>query len=168
KDGSVTYQKMPDVRQIDYITRALNDRAMANAGLGAMGGQTAEGRSFQNLSRDLRSTLKDAVPEYAVALETAADPISRSQATQFGYDLLGQRTPRDVAAARIGSMSGPEKQAVASGIRSRIDEGVANVNRAVTTGREEEVTQALRALRDLTVPANREKVALAIGDDAAR
>lgn len=168
KDGSVTYQKMPDVRQIDYITRALNDRAMANAGLGAMGGQTAEGRSFQNLSRDLRSTLKDAVPEYATALEAAADPISRSQATQFGYDLLGQRTPRDVAATRIGSMSGPEKQAVASGIRSRIDEGVANVNRAVTTGREEEVTQALRALRDLTVPANREKVALAIGDDAAR
>src|SRR5690606_9186894 len=58
KDGSVTYQKMPDVRQIDYITRALIDRAMGNPGLGPWGGRPAEGRSFQNRSADLRSRLK--------------------------------------------------------------------------------------------------------------
>lgn len=166
-DGSITYQVMPDVRQIDYITRALNDRAMSNAGLGALGGQTAEGLSFQNLSGDLRGTLRDAVPAYDTALQTAADPIRRSQATQLGYDLLGPQLPRDRAAMQIANMSDPEREAVALGIRSRIDENIANVNRAVTTGREEEVTQALRAMRDLTNPANRQKIALAIGDEDA-
>lgn len=167
-DGSVVYQQMPDVRQIDYITRALNDRAMANAGLGALGGQTAEGLSFQNLSGDLRGALRQAVPEYNTALETAADPIRRSQATQLGYDLLSPNIPRDRAAMQINAMSGPEREAVALGVRSRIDENIANVNRAVSTGREDDVSQALRALRDLTSQANRQKIALAIGDEDAR
>lgn len=166
-DGSITYQRLPDVRQIDYITRALNDRAMANAGLGALGGQTAEGLSFQNLSGDLRGTLRQAVPAYENALETAADPIRRSQATQLGYDLLGPNMPRDRAAMQIGSMSGPEREAVALGVRSKIDESIANVSRAVSTGRQDEVSQALRAMRDLTSQGNREKIALAIGPEDA-
>lgn len=166
-DGSVVYQRMPDVRQIDYITRALNDRAMANAGLGAMGGQTAEGLSYQNLSGDLRGTLRQAVPEYNTALETAADPIRRSQATQLGYDLLSPNLPRDRAAMQIQNMSGPEREAVALGVRSKIDENIANVSRAVSTGREDEVSQALRAMRDLTSQANRQKVAMAIGEEDA-
>src|SRR5690606_9031963 len=103
-----------------------------NAGLGALGGQTAQGRSFANLSREIRDAAKDAVPEYAQALETAADPIRRSQATQMGYELLGPRIARDVAAREIVAMTGPERQALASGVRSRIDESVANVNRAVS------------------------------------
>lgn len=159
--------QLPSVQDIDYITRALRLQAEAGEGAGKMGGQNDLGRSFGNLATDLRNLTKSAVPEYAVALETAADPIGRSQAVQFGYDMLGQGTPRDVAASRIAGMTGPEKQAVAAGVRSRIDESMANVQRAVTTGREEEVTQALRALRDLTVPANREKIGLAIGDEAA-
>lgn len=168
EDGSVVYRQMPDVRQVDYITRALNDRAASNAGLGALGGQTAQGRSYRNLARELRDEAKIAAPAYGKALETAADPIGRSKATQFGYDMLGSRTPRDVAAREIAGMTGPEKQAVAAGVRSRIDESVANVTRAVSTGREDEVSQALRAMRDLTSSGNRDKIALAIGDDAAK
>lgn len=163
-DGTVTYQRLPNIQQIDYITRALNDRAASNAGLGAMGGQTNQGRIYGGLSSDLRGAARDAVPEYATALETAADPIRRSQATQTGYDLLNSNLPRDEAAMTIQNMTGPEREAVALGIRSRIDENLANVSRAVTTGREDEVNQALRAMRDLTKPANRTKVALAIGE----
>lgn len=166
-DGTVTYMRLPGVQEIDYITRALNDRAAANAGLGAMGGQTNQGRVYSGLSRDLRGSTRDAVPEYATALETAADPIRRSQATQLGYDMLGPGTPRDVAADAIAGMTAPEREAVALGIRSRIDENLANVSRAVSTGREDEVSQALRAMRDLTSPGNRQKVALAIGDEDA-
>lgn len=166
-DGTVTYLRLPNVQQIDYITRALNDRAAEAATKGAMGGTTNAGRIYGNLSGDLRSTTRQAVPEYATALETAADPIRRSQATQLGYDILSPNLPRDEAAMQVANMTGPEREAVALGIRSRIDENLANVSRAVTTGREDEVNQALRAMRDLTKPANRTKVALAIGDEDA-
>lgn len=166
-DGTVTYEAMPSVQQIDYITRALNDRAAEAATKGAMGGSTNAGRVYGGLANDLRGATRDAVPEYATALETAADPIRRSKATQLGYDMLGPGIPRDEAAMAIQGMTGPEKEAVALGVRGRIDENLANVNRAVTTGRPDEVSGALRAMRDLTSPANREKIALAIGDQDA-
>lgn len=165
--GNVVFTRQPDVRQIDYLTRALNDRAAANAGLGAMGGQTNQGRIYGNLSSDIRAAMRDAVPEYGTALETAADPIRRSQATQLGYDMLNPNFTRDQAQTQISNMTAPEREAVALGIRSRIDDAVSNVGRAVTTGRGDEVSQALRAMQDLTKPSVRTKVALAIGDEDA-
>lgn len=166
-DGTVTYMRLPDVQQIDYITRALNDRASAGMGMNPFGGMTNQSRVYSGLSRDLRNTARDAVPEYGTALETAADPIRRSNATQTGYDLLNPNLPRDVAQDMISGMTAPEREAVALGVRSRIDENIANVRRAVTTGRDDEVTQALRAMRDLTSPANRQKIAYAIGEEDA-
>lgn len=165
-DGSVTYQQMPDIRQIDYITRALNDRAANNAGLGAMGGQTQEGRSFQNLSNDIRSTARQAVPEYDTALQTAADPIRRSQAVEFGAQVLRSGTTREQVAQQVANMTGPERQALAQGIRSHLDETLANVTRTVQDG-DVPARQAIQTLKELTKPANRTKVALAIGDQEA-
>lgn len=162
--GNIVYTRQPDVRQIDYLTRALNDRSQANAGLGAMGGQTNQGRIYGNLASEIRSATRQAVPEYATALETAADPISRSRATQLGYDMLNPNFTRDQAQIQMSGMSGPEREAVALGIRSKLDDAVSNVGRAVTTGRSDEVTQALKAMQDLTKPSVRTKVSLAIGD----
>lgn len=50
-DGTVTYHQMPDVRIVDYITRSLNNVARAGDGQGALGGSTAEGRSYSSLPR---------------------------------------------------------------------------------------------------------------------
>ena len=44
KDGGMTYEALPDIRQIDYITRGLNDFAEGQAKGGAAGGLTTEGR----------------------------------------------------------------------------------------------------------------------------
>lgn len=159
--------QLPSVRDIDYITRALRFEAQAGEAAGAFGGQTDLGSAYINLAGGLRGAAKDAAPAYANALETAADDISKSQATQLGYDLLSPNLARDKAAMQIQGMSNPEKEAVALGIRSKIDENISNVSRAVTTGREDDVSQALRAMRDLTSQANRQKVALAIGEEDA-
>lgn len=167
EDGSVTYQRLPDVEQIDYITRALNDKAQPGVNGNAFGGMTNEARIFSGLSRNIRDATKEAAPAYRTALETAADPIRRSKATQLGYDMLGTGMPRDEAAMAMQGMTAPEKEAVALGVRSRIDENLANVSRAVSTGRSDEVSGALRAMRDLTRDGNRQKVAMAIGDEDA-
>lgn len=165
--GNVVFTRQPDVRQLDYLTRALNDRAQAEATKGALGGQTNASRIYGNLARDIRTAMKDAVPEYATALETAADPISRSKATQLGYDMLNPNFTRDQAQIQISGMTAPEREAVALGIRSRLDDAVANVGRAVSTGRSDEVSQALKSMQELTKPSVRTKVSLAIGDEDA-
>ena len=61
--GNVTgFETLPDVRQVDYITRGLNSVAEAEKGKGGLGGQTTMGSAYQNLSRQLRTTLREAVP----------------------------------------------------------------------------------------------------------
>lgn len=166
-DGNVRFVEMPTVEQIDYITRGLNTVAKGTEGTGALGGMTDVGRAYSNLSRELRDATKIAAPAYETALETAATPIRQSQATQLGYDILSPNVPRDVAAQQVAGMSGPEREAVALGIRSKIDDTLANVRRVVSTGQELETRQAVRAMQDLTSPASRQKVSLAIGQQDA-
>lgn len=158
-DGSVAFERLPDVRQLDYITRALNDLAEAGEGAGAMGGQNALGRAYQNLSRDIRDNLRGLVPEYGKALETAADPIRRSKAVELGSKLLSRSMARDEAAMAARGMTGPERQGVLQGVRGQLDEAMANVQRTATDPNID-ARAALDALKKLSSPANRQKLAL--------
>lgn len=164
--GNVVFERMPDVRQIDYITRGLRQMAESGEGAGALGGQTQLGAAYQNLARDLRTTLREAVPEYGNALDTAADPISRSQAIRFGSNVLNKGITRDEVAREAAGMSVAERQAAAQGIRSQIDEQMSNVQRALTDPNMD-AREAVAGLKTLSSRATREKVAHIIGDDAA-
>lgn len=165
-DGTVTFLRMPSVEQIDYITRGLNAVAKGTEGTGTLGGMTDIGRAYGNLAREIRTAAKEAAPAYANALETAATPIGQREALQFGSDLLSPRMARDEAASVISGMSGPERQYAAQGVRSQIDEAIANV-RAVASDPSIEPRQARKALQDLSSPAAREKLAMLLGPDEA-
>ncbi|TJU85570.1 MAG: hypothetical protein E5Y10_24400 [Mesorhizobium sp.] len=165
-NGNVTFERMPDVRQIDYITRGLNDLADAGEGAGAMGGQNALGRAYQNLSRDIRGHLRSLIPEYGQALETASDPIRRSQAVDLGSRLLSPAMTRDQVDEAVRGMTQAEKDAVAQGVRSRLDDAMANVTRTVQDG-DIPAREAIKAIKDLSSRANREKLEAVIGKQKA-
>lgn len=123
-DGTVNYDVLPDVRQIDYITRALNQVAETQRGKGAMGKQTPKGRDFEMLSSEIRGLLKENVPAYGEALARAADPIRARQASILGRDALRSGMTMDEFADALrtfpeGSM---ERRFVAQGMRDHIDE----------------------------------------------
>lgn len=158
-DGSVTYQRMPDVRQLDYITRALNDVAQRGDGQGALGGNTAEGRAYGNLSRAIRGTLRGAVPDYGTALDTAAEPIAQRNAVEFGSTMLRPSVARDVVADTTNGMSAAERQAVAQGVRSHIDENLANVQRTIQDPNVD-ARQAAAGVKALSSDAVREKLGM--------
>jgi len=165
-DGTVTYETMPDVRQLDYITRALNDVAQSNDGMGAMRGQTAVGRAYQNLSRDIRGNLRAMVSEYGQALDTAADPIREIQAREFGAAMLSSRTTRDQVAAELAGMSQAERRAIGEGVRAHLDEIVTNVNRAASDPNLD-ARQASAVLRAINSEASRSKLEELLGDQVA-
>lgn len=166
-DGSVTFERLPDVRQLDYITRALNDVASAENGKGKLGGTTALGNAYEGLSKEIRDRLRDLVPEYGTALETAADPIQRSKAVELGSKLLSPSMTRDQVNEAVRGMTGPEKDALAQGVRSRLDDVMANVTRTVQDG-STDAREAIKAIKDLSSRANREKLTVAIGEQKAR
>jgi len=166
-DGRVTYQRMPDVRQIDYITRALNDVASEADGAGKMGGTTALGRATGNLSTSIRTLLRREVPEYRVALDTAADAIRRTQAIDLGADLLRSGTTRENVAQGLRGMTRAERDAVKQGVRQSIDDQMANVRRALTDTNMD-AREALLALREFSSRSSREKMQMVLGPRAAR
>lgn len=164
-DGTVTFLRQPDVRQLDYITRALNMAAKSGEGQGALGGQTDIGRLFGNLARDIRDQVRTAAPEYDTALRTAADPIRQREALRYGEGLLSSSVARDEAREALSAMTGPELKAARQGLRSYVDETLANV-RAAISDPNIDARQARKALQDLSSPAAREKVRMILGDNA--
>ena len=165
-DGSFAAERLPDVRQWDYITRAMNDVAQSNDGQGALGGQTDIGAGFQDFSRDIRSTLRGLVGEYGVALDTAADAIDARNALRFGERLLSPATTRDEVARTLAGYSAAERRHAALGMRSRIDEVLSNVKR-VASDPNIDARESMQALRDLSSRGAREKISALLGQTQA-
>lgn len=165
-DGMVSFEVMPDTRQVDYITRALNQMAESGEGRGAFGGQTDMGRVIGNLSRSIRNNLKEANPLYAEALQTAATPMGQRQALLFGQELLNPSLPRDVAAERLAGMTQPEIDFVRQGVRAQLDEVLANV-RATLTNPDTGLREAQQALSRISSRAVRKKVGLILPQEEA-
>lgn len=164
-DGSVTFRQLPNVMQADYIKRALN--SIVEDGTDSLTGKMSSDAAFASrMARDLRDALSEAVPDYKLALQTAADPLSRQSAIRLGARILSPGMTRDQVAEAVKGMTRPERTALAQGIRSQIDDAMANVTRTVQDG-DTGSREAIKALRDLSSRANREKLALAIGKDKA-
>ena len=166
-DGSIVYEQLPDVRQLDYITRALNQEAEAGIGMGAMGGQTDVGSSLQSLSSDIRSVLGNHVPAYENALNVAGDSIQRSKAVQLGADLLSPSTSMDDIIRRSQNLSPAEREGIAQGLRSQIDNLMARVRRTLGNP-DTETREAANALVRLSTREARTKIEAALGEDVAQ
>jgi hypothetical protein len=169
EDGSVVFQRMPDVRQLDYITRGLNDIAAAqNAAGGVLGGTTQLGRATQNLRRQIRSVLRREVPEYGVALDTAQDAISRNQAVDLGASILSPSTTREAVREGLRGASAAERSAARAGFRSALDDRLARVN-AVASDPNIEIREFQQMANQLRSRAMRENMETLLGPrDAER
>ena len=161
-DGSFELSHYPDTRQLDYVTRALNDVAQRGDGQGVLGGNTAEGRAYGNLSREIRQAVRAANPAYGTALDTASEPIRAINAMQVGTDLLKPSTLRDVAAESIGGLQSADELAHARlGARAYLDDKMANVTRTATDPNVD-ARESLSALKSLSSRSAQEKLGLLV------
>jgi len=166
KDGSLTFKKLPDVRQIDYITRALKDVAAREDGKGKLGGVTNLGRVYSGLASDLRSAAKRAVPEYRAALNVASDAITEKNASDMGRNLLRPGTTREDVALALKGASKAEIKAAQKGLRSYIDDTMANV-KATMANPATDAREAAKLIGDMSSRASKEKMSFVLGKKAA-
>jgi hypothetical protein len=164
-NGSVSFREMPNVMQADAIKKALDEIARDGTDIG--GKMTAEAAFASRMARDLRDAVASAVPEYATALKTAADPLSRIAATEAGGSLLSDRVTRDQAAMMLDRMSGAEKTAARQGVRSFIDDQMARVKTAFTDPNID-AREAASAIKNLSRRANRDKLTTLLGEAEAK
>lgn len=164
-NGSVVFREMPNVQQLDEIKKALD--AIARNGTDAVTGKmSSEAVRASSLARQLREAVVDAVPSYKTAVKLGGDKIAEDTALNLGRTALSPSVTRETI---INGMKDASRDAIAAakrGLRSTIDETLANVKTSLT-GPEEIVMEARRALRDMTSRAAREKMAAILGDAQA-
>lgn len=167
EDGTVKFKRLPDVRTLDYVKRAINAVADQADGQGKLGGLTDMGNALRKLGNDLRDAVATAVPQYRTALETAADPIRRIQAIEFGATLLNKQVTRESVREALAGATGPERRAMMQGVRDQLDEIVANV-KSVASDPNVDARQLRELVQGLSSKAAREKVAALVGPEKAR
>jgi hypothetical protein len=163
-DGTVAFRRPPNVEQLDMIKRELGN--MGAEAVDQFGRPKAEGRMLTGLARDLRDALGDAAPDYRVAVQLGGDKIAEDNALALGQKLLSRATTRETVAEMAQGMTDAQRRQAATGLRSTLDEQLAQVQRTVMDGNLD-AREAVKAIKDLSSRANREKVALIVGDDAA-
>ena len=167
EDGNVVFQTMPDVRQLDYITRALGDVAEQQNATGKLGGTTQLGRATENLKRQIRDVLKREVPQYGEALDVASDAISRFNAVEAGADIINKpsKTMEEVNDF-FKNASKAEISAAKSGFRSSLDERLARV-KAVASDPNTDIREFRVLAQDLSSRAMKFKLTAMLGEDGA-
>lgn len=163
-DGTVTFTEMPNVQQLDYLKRSL--QTMARSSTDDFGNMDSRGLMLSDLARQLKHSIMDAVPDYANALKHGQDKILREEALRLGSKLLRKGTTRETVSDMAEDMSDEARTAAMKGIRSSIDEELANVKQAMTDTNMD-AREASKLIKDLSSRANREKVEMIVGKDAA-
>lgn len=161
-NGNVVFQQLPDVRQFDYITRALSDVADAQDGAGKLGGTTQLGRATSNLQKLIRQQLRKAVPEYGTALDVASDAISRSRAVESGAAILKPSTTREAVRDSLRGASRSERDAAKLGLRSAIDDTLSKV-KAVASDADVDIREMQKLTNLLSSRDAREKFQYLLG-----
>ncbi len=158
------------VMQLDFLKRSLNEVAEEN--VNNFGQKTGLGRLVEDVAKDLRDATVIAVPGYREALQLGGDNIITRNALELGSDLLKAGTKREAVnefierASVNGELPADVLDAFRVGIRSQIDETLANV-RAVMSDPNLEAREARKLLTDLSSRASRDKVTAVLGADEA-
>ena len=160
KNGELSFSELPSTTQLDYITRGLNN--FADEGKGAFGGMSAKGSKFVALSKEIRNVLKELNPNYRLAVDNAADNISRAKGINFGYELLGKGIKRNDVIEYTKNASAPEIASVKQGVRSYIDDVISDVNR-IASDPNQDSREIRKILTLLTSNASRAKMVTLLG-----
>ena len=182
-DARVVFdQRLPDVREVDYITRALNDMVESHRNP-KTDKLTGEGRGLANLSKEIRGRLREAVPEWGAAVDMAKPDILKRELVEFGEKVLSPRVSLSDVNALVARMKRTHPKlvdmiepSIAQGLRNNIDNVVSRAKTPlvpelgqsgfVTRGAQRD-PEAVKTLKELTGRANREKISAIIGEEKA-
>ncbi len=163
-DGTVQYIEQPGVMQLDYIKRALGEIAADTKD--EFGRRSGKGNRIQSIARNLRRAVGEAVPEYDEAVRLGGEKIQTDRALKLGREMLRPSVTREAVEEGFEDLSVDARQAAMQGLRGHIDDSLANVKRTV---QDDNVgaREAIKAVKDLSSRASREKVELLLGDEQA-
>lgn len=163
EDGTATLKELPNVMQLDYLKRAFDE--IAQAGEDPLTGKLTPDAAFAaRVARDIRNATKEAVPEYADALSTAATGIRAGEAVRKGGKILDANLTVEQARDIIKDATPAELRLIKDGLAAQFEHKIGNV-KAVASDRSVDAREASRAWSDLSSRNTKEKLRMVFGDD---
>jgi len=166
-DGTVVFQEMPNVQQLDELKKALR-AAGRSARQDFM--ETQQSLRFNRLASELGDAITEATGgsggTYAKAVKVGGDTIAERKAFEVGESLLSPRTRvEDVQMTLGANPSQAQIDAAKTGLRTRIEEIVGNVRR-IPSDPNIDARQMLATLREMGSDNARTKIRRLMGDEA--
>ena len=188
-DGTVKFVEMPNVRQLDALKQAL-DKAGSVEDI--FGRPTQEAIRPRRMARELRAAISDAavsfkdtndlgqklltgpggaVPKgvrtYERALKLGGQKIAEDKALETGRRILQPGFTREDVQDALSDVSYAELRQARTGLRRQIDEVMVNVKRSIGDANMD-AREGIKAMKELSSPAVREKVAVVMGEKDAK
>lgn len=160
-DGTITYEGIPSVLQIDHMVRRLQDME----GAAVRAGRTGDAIRYGNLRRDIRSRLRKMVPDYGKALDEGADAIAKREALELGTQALKMR--RSTLRMNLRGASEAERRFVSQGIREEIDDLMARAG-AIASDPNTTEREIRRVLEPLTSRQGKDNLIEVLGAQQAK
>lgn len=163
-DGTYTASRVPTVASLDYITRQLYDQAQSLR----QAGNAEAAASKRNLAIQIRTSLDEVNPDYAAARAAGKDAIDQKLAADLGNDILRPTVSRENVALGLQSIDEVGRNQLRQALRNRIDEISANAKVNPRADNEQEVVEALAALKAMNNRAVATKLEMALGKEQAQ
>ena len=163
KNGNIQYTELPDVEtlnlvkiELDKIAEGARDPMTQNIG-GISNMVADEGR------KAIRDNLKAINPYYADALAQGQGKILTQKAVLLGQKMLNDKTTADEVKIFMRNASKEEVKGVRQGLREQIENIMSNAKTASTTGRPEDVSEAMKLITTMSSRSVRLKVEQILG-----
>jgi hypothetical protein len=170
-DGRVTFQEMPNVRQLDEMKKALRQMSRnARNTEGMVPVETAASLRYARQASDLGNAITEATGgqqgTYAAATRLGGDTIQERNAFELGESLLSPKTRVEDVRIEFGQTpSAAQIEAAKRGLRTRIDQVVGDVRR-IPSDPNIDARQALATLREMGSDNARQKIREVMGKEA--
>jgi len=158
-DGSVVFEEQPNVIQLDFLKRGLQNIAYGPEFFDPITQRPkGVGQSLDRVAGQLRTALGKAVPQYDQAVKLGGDSILERQAAEMGSTLFRPSTTVEEVLYATREASADQLAAMRLGARSQLEELMTNARNFISTGGDEGVTAARKAVMELGTVASRRKL----------
>lgn len=158
-DGSVVFQEQPNVIQLDFLKRGLQNIAYGNEFFDPITQRPkGVGASLDKVAGQLRTALGKAVPQYDQAVKIGGDNILERQAAEMGSILFRPSTTVEEVLYATREASADQIAAMRLGARNQLEELMINARNFISSGGDEGVTAARKAVMELGTVASRRKL----------
>lgn len=158
-DGSIVFEEQPNVIQLDFLKKGLQNIAYGTEFFDPITQRTTGvGISLDKAASQLRTALGKAVPQYDQAVKLGGDSILERQAAEMGSTLFRPSTTVEEVLYATREASADQLAAMRLGARNQLEELMTNAKNFISTGGDEGVTAARKAVMELGTVASRRKL----------